>query len=357
MWCGPCGARCGIRSRVSCLQAPCLNSLAPALDGLELLERLPAIGTVVDRAAQGGPERVLEGGVARAAIGAGRHDRHGQQICLRDRWSADGHQRWRGEAAGAQLLAAFGTYPIRGPRHREADPNLDLIRQLEPTQPLPHLVAHDVDGRAAHEGWQQVHGEALTPSGGGLEGEAADHAEVHDADGRDLGVRNFVESRPDDGLAWIGGGYHVAPRSEAATIVNSPWSQRNASVRRVLPSSAATVRSSDVGPGRPRPASTGETCSSQRLRRVAIGSGSSPPRTSSSSPGTGLKTANASAHSMRSAAARRSLAASLPARRRSHVSRCIRWYRSSRRILAASWASGSWDERASASRRTASAVS
>ena len=158
----------------------------------------------------------------------------------------------RREPAPPQLLAALRRDPIRRPRRREAEPHLHLVRQLHGAQALPDLQPHDVDGGTAHEGRQQLDREplpALRPRG---ERHRADHAQLDQADGRDLGIGDLVQRRPDGsalGSEIVAGAHHVAAASERATIVNWPCSQAKSSVRRERPSSAGRADAS--GAGRP----------------------------------------------------------------------------------------------------------
>ena len=81
-------------------------------DALELLERLAAVGAVVDRAAQGRAERVLERRVARAAVRALGDRQHG--AARRGRRRRSDHRRR--EAAAAQPLASGSGDALARPR-------------------------------------------------------------------------------------------------------------------------------------------------------------------------------------------------------------------------------------------------
>src|SRR5262245_48545859 len=117
------------------------------LQGLELLERLLAIATVGDRAAERGAKGGVERGMARAAVRApGR-------LQQRDRRAAG--RAWRRDACGGQLPAPLLADPVAAPALFSRYVNLNGEAKL--LQPLPDHAAHDLDRRAAGERRHQQH--------------------------------------------------------------------------------------------------------------------------------------------------------------------------------------------------------
>src|SRR5829696_1431814 len=134
-----------------------LHHNAP-LDGLELLEGLVAAVTPEHGAAQGRAEKVLQGGVGRPAPRAGgrRAHRNGRE---QGPGVARAGRARGGEAALAELAAAVGGDPVRGPGHGEG--HLDLDPLGHPGQAVGHRPADQLEGRAADEGGQQLDPEQL----------------------------------------------------------------------------------------------------------------------------------------------------------------------------------------------------
>src|SRR5947207_7015227 len=125
------------------------RSGVPRSDRLELLERLLAAAAVTQRAARRRAEDVLERRVARAAVGAAEAVR--LQLYQRRPLAARG---WRREAGLAELLAALGCDLVGRPGVVEHD--LDLRLGAELGDPLGHLRAHHLQGRAAEEGRREL---------------------------------------------------------------------------------------------------------------------------------------------------------------------------------------------------------
>src|SRR5687767_4186571 len=141
------------------VRSRCIRRASTVSDCLELLEWLTAIGAVIDRAAEGRPERILEGRVARAAIRA-LGDREDRQVIETDeprRLRDPG----RGESAQAKPFTTSGRDPVAGPWRIEADRDLHVVRDVQRCHTRRDLLLHDADGRAADEGRQQLNRRAF----------------------------------------------------------------------------------------------------------------------------------------------------------------------------------------------------
>src|SRR5215207_7581521 len=173
------------------------------LNGLELLERLPAARAVADRQARSGAEDVLEKRVRRAAVraleGAGLQlDELGLAGLARGRWR---------EARTPELLSAFRSNPVGRPRVVEN--HLDVGLAAERANRLGHLIAHHLERRAPEEGRRELDADPIV-----LDRDVADDAEVDERDRRDLWVGDLGKGLPDEL-----GSYHVAPGTLRRTTV------------------------------------------------------------------------------------------------------------------------------------------
>src|SRR5438128_3764713 len=100
------------RVKISPLSTPSLLYITDNSSNLlELFKRLPAIAAVIDSPAQGWPEGVFEGGLARAAVGALGHGQELDQVAARGHLAGGG----RGEARTLEGLPAALAHPVGGP--------------------------------------------------------------------------------------------------------------------------------------------------------------------------------------------------------------------------------------------------
>src|SRR2546426_233789 len=123
----------------------------PPSDGLELLEGLAALGAVVDGAAEGRTEGVVENGPARAAVGARCRRRKLDQDAGRAR-RCEG----RREARLGETLSALGCDSVARPRRLEGDLDLDLGIRGQILEALPDPDTHCLEGRTTDERGQDL---------------------------------------------------------------------------------------------------------------------------------------------------------------------------------------------------------
>ena len=159
-----------------------------ALNLFHVLERVPARLAIVDHPAAGRTEHALELGPIGAAEGTG--DGRGSQLDP----TARGVPRDRKPATalgnrnpvGPQGLAAFGRDPIDRPRGVVDEPHVDLRRAFQAANLVRDLAGDHLEGRAAHEGGQDVDGD-LGRVALGHDPHRFHEPEIHDADGH-LGI-------------------------------------------------------------------------------------------------------------------------------------------------------------------------
>src|SRR5919106_4454769 len=216
----------------------------------------------------------------------------------------------RCEARLAELASALRRDPVSRPG--VVEDHLDLGLRAEPAHRVGHLVAHDLQGGAAEEGGRELDVHALV-----LDLHVADDAEIDDRDDRNLRIRDLGERLPD--LTF---GYHAAPGTERRTIVISSRSGTSSSV--CEPRSTGSTGS--------RPTTSQSRCRCELSRRP-----------------------NAYGHSSSMACSNRRRVSSVSRMRSAHMSACMRWYVSSRSILAARPATSPSSEVLSAPIRIASA--